>query len=131
MLKFALVTFLSGILSGMGIGGGSIFVLLMDTFFYFSYDTIKFYNLLSFVCIGSFSSFENLKKGNIDKNILKKIILFIIIGAFLGSYVTKFLNSKDIKFAYYIFLLIIGIYEIFTSLKNIKKGKNNIKRERR
>ena len=40
----------------------------------------------------------------------------------------KYINSEQIKKFFYIFMLIIGIYEIITSLINIKNENNNYKK---
>ena len=40
----------------------------------------------------------------------------------------KFIDEKIIKKIFYIFMLIIGFYEIITSLKSIKNVKNIFKK---
>ena len=40
----------------------------------------------------------------------------------------KYINSEQIKKFFYMFMLIIGIYEIITSLINIKNENNNYKK---
>lgn len=119
---------LSSFLSGMGIGGGSVFILLSILFNLLELNEARTYNLLLFISVGIIVSFKNLNQIKSDKKKYLKGILFIGMGALLGAFISKYVPEKSLKVLFYIFLLLIGIYEIIVSLKNIKLDKNNNKK---
>ena len=119
---------LSSFLSGMGIGGGSSFIILSLLFELLNIDQARTYNLILFISVGIFIIFKNLKNKKIFDKKYFKSLFFIIIGCILGMILNKYINSEQIKNFFYIFMLIIGIYEIITSLINIKNENNNYKK---
>ena len=119
---------LSSFLSGMGIGGGSSFIILSLLFELLNIDKARTYNLILFISVGIFIIFKNLKNKKIFDKKYFKSLFFIIIGCILGMILNKYINSEQIKKFFYIFMLIIGIYEIITSLINIKNENNNYKK---
>lgn len=116
---------LSSFLSGMGIGGGSIFILLSILFNVLGLNEARTYNLLLFISVGIIISLKNFKQIKKQKNKYLKGIFFIGIGALSGAFFSKYVPEKILKILFYIFLMIIGLYEIIVSLKNIKLDKNN------
>ena len=119
---------ISSILSGMGIGGGSLFILLVLLFNLIDLNEARTYNLAMFIGIGimmSLKKFQTIKNG---KKKYIKAILIIGIGSIIGFGLNKFIEQNLIKKIFYYFMLVIGIYEIIVSLKNIKKDKNMIKK---
>lgn len=122
------VSCVSSILSGMGIGGGSLFILLALLFNLINLNEARTYNLAMFIGIGimmSFKKFNSIKK---EKKKYIKAILIIGFGSVIGFYLNKYIEQNLIKKFFYYFMLVIGIYEIIVSLKNIKKDKNMIKK---
>lgn len=127
MIKLSIISIFSGIIAGMGIGGGSIFILLTTIFGVFSHKEAQGYNLIMFIIVGISATIFNLKNKNIDKDNFKKLIIPVCIGSIAGIFLVKILNENILKNIFYVFMLFIGIYEIITSLKNIITAKNNCK----
>ena len=111
-------------LSSIGIGGGSIFILLNDIFNVEDHYNSMIYNLIMFVFVGIFASIKNIKKNNFDKSVFKKIIIPCLLCAILGAFVSSKIEVQCLKMYYSIFIMLLGFYEIFSSLKNIKNEKN-------
>lgn len=124
MIIFILISIVSGILAGMGVGGGSIFILLCMIFNIMDANNAKVYNLIMFITAGIFSTMFNIKNKNIDLKNLKKVIIPVFIGSIIGIFVIKHTNENMVKNLFYVFMLIIGLYEIFSSLINMKKSNN-------
>ena len=122
-MLFIVISIFSSILSGIGIGGGSIFILLMTAFNLIDYKTSMGYNLIMFIVVGIFASINNIKNKKFDKTIFLKIIFLCLIGSYIGVYFAKVIDEQYLKKYFYIFILIIGIYEIISSLISLKKGK--------
>ena len=122
------IALFSGTIAGMGIGGGSIFILLTTIFSIFEHKEAQSYNLIMFVIVGIFATISNFKNKNIDKNLLKKLIIPVVLGSIIGIILVKRIDEKILKYIFYGFMLLIGFYEIISSLKNIKKEKLNTER---
>ena len=114
------IAIFSGIIAGMGIGGGSIFILLTTIFNLLSHKEAQSYNLIMFIVVGISATISNLKNKKIDKNMFKKLIIPVCI---CGILLVKRINENSLRFYFYIFMLIIGSYEIISSLKNMIKAK--------
>ena len=124
-IKYITVLAFSAIISGMGIGGGSILILLSTIFNMFSQQEAQGYNLLMFVAVGISATITNLKSKNIDKNYFKKLIIPVCIGSIIGIIIVKFIQVKFLQSSFYVFMILIGTYEIISSLKSIICDKNN------
>ncbi len=120
-----LIGIISSFLSGMGIGGGSIFILFSLLLNALDLNKCRTYNLAMFVFIGiaiALNKFSNIKKNKKQYTIA---IIVISIGTIIGFILNKIISENSIKTIFYLLLLVIGIYEIISSLKNIKLDKNN------
>lgn len=127
-ILLVVIALFSGIIAGMGIGGGSIFILLTTIFSIFEHKEAQSYNLIMFVIVGIFATISNFKNKNIDKILLKKLIIPVVLGSIIGIILVKRIDEKILKYIFYGFMLLIGFYEIISSLKNIKKEKLNTER---
>ncbi len=120
---FAIALF-SGIIAGMGIGGGSIFILLTTIFNLFEHKEAQGYNLIMFIVVGISATIFNFKNKNIDKELFKKLIIPVCIGSIVGMKLVKYIKEETLQNFFYIFMVLIGIYEIISSVKSIIKAKN-------
>lgn len=127
-ILLVIIALFSGIIAGMGIGGGSIFILLTTIFSIFEHKEAQSYNLIMFVIVGIFATISNFKNKNIDKDLLKKLIIPVVLGSIIGIILVKRIDEKILKYIFYGFMLLVGFYEIISSLKNIKKEKLNTER---
>lgn len=123
--KFLTISAFSSIVAGMGIGGGSIFILLSTIFSLFSQRQAQAYNLFMFIAVGISASILNFKNKTIDKKMFFKLIIPTCLGSVTGITLMKILNEDVLKKFFYIFMILLGSYEIFSSLKSIKSTKNN------
>lgn len=117
MIILFLIGLFSGIISGMGIGGGAILIPALCIFLGFEQKMAQNINLIYFIPTALIALITHSKNGNIEKKGLFKIILFGFVGAFIGSFLAMKLDNSILKKIFGFFLLIMGILEIF------KKGK--------
>lgn len=122
-----LISIVSGVVAGMGIGGGSIFILLTTIFNLLEHKQAQGYNLIMFIAVGIATTIYNIKNKNIDFKNLLKLILTVCAGSICGIFLLKIIDEKILKNCFYLFMVVIGFYEIFSSLKSIYKTKNNKK----
>lgn len=125
MFVLILCSIFCGILAGMGVGGGSIFILITTMFNIFEHKVAQAYNLIMFIAVGIAATIFNLKNKKIDKKLLKKLVIPTCIGSITGILIVRAIDENILKNMFYCFMIIIGIYEIITSLKNIINAKNN------
>jgi len=127
MIKLIIISGISALFAGMGIGGGALFVMLSTIFLGYEQKEAQFINLIMFIAVGISSTISNLKNKKIEKNILLKIIPLIIIGSVIGTFLMKKIESEKLRTYFSLFMIAIGIYEIISSLIKIKKANNKSK----
>lgn len=119
-----LIGVISGTVSGMGMGGGTILILILTLFLNVEQHVAQATNLFFFVPTAIAATIINYKQKIIDIKIAVVIAIYGIIGAVIGSNIANNLDSNILKKIFGIFLLIIAINEIVSYKKmNIKKGK--------
>lgn len=124
-VTYIFISALSCFLAAMGMGGGSLFIILGSIFLDISQKTLQGLNLIMFISSGITATILNLKNKMIDKNLSKKIIPMLIIGSIIGVYIASIIKEDKLRKYFLIFITIIGLYEIISSLINMKKEKNN------
>ena len=77
--------FLSGIIGGMGIGGGTILIPIMTIFLGFDQKTAQAVNLIYFIPTALTALTIHIKNKQIEKNNLWLLIVFGIIGTIIGT----------------------------------------------
>lgn len=122
-MLFILISIISAVVSGCGIGGGTIFILLTVTFNLLDYKLAMGYNLIMYIVVGIFATFNNIKNKKFNKKIFLKLLFFCLIGSYIGVYFVKGISADSIKKYFYIFVLLLGLYEIISSVISLKKGK--------
>lgn len=103
--------FISGCISGMGLGGGMILIpiLIMSGIMQKEAQLI---NLFCYVPVSLASTALNIKNKTLNTKIYKYIFLCGIIGAALGAMISIKLSPKLLKKIIGIFMIFLGIYEI-------------------
>ena len=128
-----LTGFISGIVSGTGMGGGTILILCLSIFLGIDQKTSQATNLIFFVPTSISAIYVNIKEKNINFKIAKIIIFFGIIGSIIGALIAQKIDVKMLKRLFGIFLAIIAIHEVYIIVKQyiIKKNRDNKKIRRR
>lgn len=116
---------ISGIVTGLGMGGGTILILLLTLFNNFEQHIAQATNLVFFIPTSLAAIVTNLKKKNVDIKVTKVVSVFGIIGAIIGSAISNNISSSNLKKYFAIFLLIIAIYEIYRLYKEYKNKRKN------
>lgn len=112
-----LIGLISGIISGMGIGGGTILIPALVLFVNPGQHTAQSVNLLFFIPTAIIALIIHIKNRRIDYKMAVPIIITGFLGAFAGSRLAMALPENNLKKWFGIFLLAMGIYEIFSKDK--------------
>ena len=110
----ALLGAATGVVSDMGIGGGSLLIILLSSFF--GYDQLKAQgiNLLYFLPTAVVALIVHLKNKTID---IKTVLWCGICGAAVAAAVSFFVKDMDsgiVKKCFAGLIFLVGLYELFT-----------------
>ncbi len=119
-----LIGLVSGIVSGTGMGGGTILILLLSIFMGLDQHVAQATNLVFFIPTAISAILISLKKKNIDVKLGITIIIIGVIGAAIGAIISSKMEVSLLRKIFGIFLLIIAIYEIYSWYKMYIKKKN-------
>lgn len=120
MITEIIAGLLSGIISGMGIGGGTILIPALTLFLNIDQHTSQGVNLLFFIPTAIVAIFIHKKNGNLSFKTAIPMIIWGILGAAGGSLLSINLNQKLLKRFFGIFLFAMGSYEISKSFRKRK-----------
>jgi len=105
---------LSGIISGMGIGGGTILIPAITFLRDVTQKQAQSINLLRFLPTAAVSIYIHSKNNNIEKQFLKPLLIFGILGAIAGSFLAVYLDNSILKKSFGFFLLFMSVREFFS-----------------
>lgn len=126
-----LIGIVAGIVSGTGMGGGTILIFLLSFLLGVEQHVAQATNLIFFIPTAIVAIIVNLKNKNIDIKLGILISIFGILGAIVGANISIRIDVGILKKCFGIFLGIIAINEIYSIFKlYIKQYKNN-KKERK
>lgn len=124
MMWVALVGFCSGIISGMGIGGGTILIPALLFFTDITQQQAQGVNLIYFIPTAITALITHQKKGNLDWKTAKPLAVMGLAGAAAGAFLAVSLESELLRKIFGGFLFLMGLSEIFKK----KERKNNAER---
>ena len=101
-----------------GMGGGTILVLVLSNFLNINQHMAQATNLIYFIPTSIAAIWIYWKNGNVNKKVILKMLPFSIIFGVLGSYIATLIDAQSLKKYFGIFLLVIGMYEMFITVKN-------------
>lgn len=116
-----LIGTISGIISGTGMGGGTVLIFLLGQILGVDHHIAQAANLIFFIPTSIVAIIVNIKNKNIDLKLAMQISILGIIGAVIGAKLAVYTDVNSLKKYFGYFLLIIAIYEIYTLFKKHKK----------
>jgi len=117
-----IIGFLSGILGGMGVGGGMILIPAVRMFLHLDQQTAQSLNLFCFIPSSLCALVIHIKNKKVDFKTAVPVILTGIPFAVLGAYISSNLPSELLSRLFGGFILIFGIKEIITGIKSPKNS---------
>ena len=122
MMWVALVGFCSGIISGMGIGGGTILIPALLFFTDITQQQAQGVNLIYFVPTAITALITHQKKGNLDWKTARPLAVLGLAGAAAGAFLAVSLESEILRRIFGGFLFLRGLSEIFKKKKGDDKN---------
>lgn len=122
-MKEIIIGIVSGIVSGTGMGGGTILIFLLTFMCGLEQHIAQATNLIFFIPTSIVAIIVNFKNKNIDMKLATVVIVFGILGAILGANLSVHTDVDKLRKYFGAFLAIIAIHEIYTIIKENKKTK--------
>jgi len=123
MMWVALVGFCSGIISGMGIGGGTILIPALLFFTDITQQQAQGVNLIYFIPTAITALITHQKKGTLDWKTAKPLAILGLTGAASGAFLAASLESEVLRKIFGGFLFLMGLSEIFKKKKEKKHAE--------
>ena len=118
-----LIGIISGIVSGTGMGGGTILIFLLSFILGIEQHTAQATNLIFFIPTSIVAIIVNFKNKNIDTKQAIIISIFGVLGAIIGANIAIYMDVKILKKGFGIFLIFVTMNEIYSIIKLYKKDK--------
>ena len=93
------------LLVGIGMGGGSVLILILVTFMKVAQHSAQQLNLLYYIPTAIIAIMVHRKNETIEKDIAKKMLLPSVIGSATGAYIATLIQANQLKKFFGIFLL--------------------------
>lgn len=114
---------ISGVVSGTGMGGGTILIFLLSYVMQIEQHVAQAANLVFFIPTSIVAIIVNLKNKNIDLKLGMIISIFGILGAIIGANIAIYTDVNKLRKLFGIFLILIVLHEIYSIYKGYKKEK--------
>lgn len=115
-----LIGIVSGIISGAGMGGGTILIFLLSFVMGIEQHIAQATNLIFFIPTSIVAIIVNLKNKNIDLKLATIISICGVIGAIIGANIAINIDVSLLKKIFGIFLALVAINEIYSIIKLYK-----------
>ncbi len=122
-----LIGLAAGIISGMGIGGGAILIPALVFFVKPEQHVAQSVNLLFFIPTAIVALAIHIKNKNVDFRTGIPILLLGLGGAVIGSKIALSMDGSILKKVFGVFLLAMGIYELFGKPRAKRSMKKDTK----
>ncbi len=120
-LVFIIFGFLSGIVAGMGMGGGTILIPALTLILSLDQHAAQGVNMLAFLPAATVALFVHKKEGRLKVKECVPIILCGIVGAIAGAFAAVYISSPWLKRMFGMFLLALSVIQL---IQGEKKAKN-------
>ena len=110
----ALVGFFTGILSAWGIGGGTLLLLVMTLFLGVDQLSAQGINLLYFLPTAAMALAEHKKNGLLEPSLLRSAIPWALPVTALAAWAATAVDVEALKKPFGVFLLVSGLYTVFS-----------------
>ena len=113
---------LTGILSGFGIGGGTLLLIYMTSFAGVPQNLAQGVNLLYFLPTAATALPAHVKNGYVDRAAAWPAILAGLMGTALSAWAATGLDVQLLRRCFGVYLLYVGVTELFRKKNKLSPG---------
>ena len=114
---------LSGVLGGMGMGGGTLLIPLLYIFFNVNQHTAQAVNLISFIPMAIIAILIHLKNKLVKFDGVLLVIFPALISCVIGSYLSKLVTGEVLRKCFGVVLILLSIYQFVVFFVQKKRKK--------
>lgn len=118
-----LIGVVSGIISGFGMGGGTVLIFLLSFLSGIDQHVAQATNLIFFIPTSIAAIYVNIKSKNVDLKLAGIISICGVIGAIVGAMIAVKTDVNILKKYFGYFLLVVAAHEIYRLIKGYIKSK--------
>ncbi len=118
MILHALAGFCSGIVSGMGFGGGMILIPVLTLLLGFDQKVAQGINLLYFIPTGLVALWVHSKNKSIETKTAWIVASIGVAGAIGGAYLAGVMPSALLRRVFAVVIIGVGFYEFYIAARN-------------
>lgn len=115
---------IAGVVSGTGMGGGTVLILVLSVFLGVEQHTAQATNLVFFIPTSLAAIYVAIKEKLIEWKLGITIAIAGIIGAIIGSIISINMEVNILRKCFGVFLGVIALYEIYSLIKQYKFLQN-------
>ncbi len=119
---YLLAGFVSGLLGGMGMGGGTVLIPVLTLFFGVEQHIAQATNLIAFLPMAAFSLNVHKKKGLLKTDGVWWIVVPALLTSVAGGFVAAVLSAGILRKLFGAFLVFLAVKGIFAIKVTPKKG---------
>ncbi len=125
VIWFILAGLISGVVGGMGMGGGTLLIPILTIFLKVEQRMAQGLNLLVFIPMSVVALIIHFKNKLVNLKVGIPIMLSGILASILGSILALNLSNLTLQKFFGGFLLLVGIWQIIQTIISIKQKKKN------
>ena len=121
---------ISGVVGGMGMGGGTLLIPILTIFLSFEQKSAQGINLLVFIPMSIVALIIHIKNKLVDFKVGVPIMISGVVFSLVGSLLANSLSNDNLRRFFGAFLLLVGLYQgaqIIVSIRKSKAKKNKTK----
>lgn len=122
-LLILIVSSLSGILAGMGMGGGTFLIPALSLIFGVSQQVCQATNVICFIVLGAMCFFIYKENHLIDFKIVLLVSIPASIVSAIFTYFSVKINSNILKMCFAGFIIVFGVFYFVKTIVEMKKNK--------
>lgn len=117
---YVLAGALSGVLGGMGMGGGTLLIPLLSIFYSVNQHVCQAVNLISFIPMAIVALIIHIKNKLVVFKCLAYVIVPAILFGIMGSFLAKDISGELLGRMFGGFLIILSVFQFLAGLKKTK-----------
>lgn len=117
----ALCGVVSGVLGGMGMGGGTLLIPLLTLMFNFNQKVAQGINLIAFCIMAVIVLIIHIKNKLVDVKVALKFGLVAVVFSCIGAFVANIIEARYLKVCFGVLLILVAVYEAVEQILLIRK----------
>ena len=113
---------ISGIVGGMGMGGGTLLIPILSIFLGFAQKDAQGINLLVFIPMSIVALIFHIKNKLVDFRVGVPVVVVGVVFSVLGSVIANSLSNNNLRVYFGVFLLLVGVFQFIQTFINSKKN---------